>query len=75
MRVPILSMDAPAQRLWLTDDPPQGVRGQPVLIDATTGQAYSPSDIPGVIIVKNGACRLDFYNAAKAAGYQVIWCD
>lgn len=74
MRVPILSIRAPRQRLWLTDDPPQGSRGQPVLID-TTDHVYYPSDNPGVLIVKTGVCKLDFYNAAKMAGYQVIWFD
>lgn len=74
MRVPILSMDSPEQRLWLTDDPPQGARGQPVLIDAS-GQVYPPAAAPGVIIFKAGVCRLDFYYAAKAAGYPAEWVD
>jgi hypothetical protein len=50
------------------------VRGQPVLIDAS-GQVYPPAVTPGVIIFKAGVCRLDFYYAAKAAGYQVVWVD
>jgi hypothetical protein len=74
MRVPILSMDSPAQQLWLTDDPPQGARGKPVLIDAS-GQVHPPTAAPGVIIFKVGVCRPDFYYAAKATGYQVVWFD
>jgi hypothetical protein len=72
MRVPILSLNNPERRLWLTDDPPHGTSGYLVLIDAV-GQIYYPADTLGATILKPGICRLDVYYAAKAAGYQVEW--
>ena len=70
MRVPILFLNKPEQRLWLTDDPPHATSGHVVLIDAT-GRIYHPTDTLGAMILKPGTCRLDVYYAAKAAGYQV----
>jgi hypothetical protein len=75
MRVPIVSLRNPEQSLWLTDDPPHGRRGHPVLVDAT-GQVCRPSDVRGVVLLKLGMCtRMDLYYAAKAAGYHVECVD
>ena len=72
MRVPIFSLHNPEQRLWLTDDPPHGASGQPVLIDAA-GQIYHPTAMLGAMILNPSSGRLDVYYAAKAVGYQVEW--
>jgi hypothetical protein len=72
MRVPILYMGNPAAKLWLTDEPPVSPQGQPVLIDATS-QVYQSSAVPSVILIKYGTCGLTFYEAARKAGYQVVW--
>jgi hypothetical protein len=74
MRMPIVSLLNPEQPLWLTDDPPHGAHGHPVLIDSA-GHVYRPTDTRGVMIVKSVVCRLDVYYAAKAAGYPLQWVD
>jgi hypothetical protein len=72
MRVPILSLHDPEQRLWFTDEPPYGASGQLVLID-TDGHIYHPTDIRGAMILKSDTGRFDVYYTDKAAGYQVEW--
>ncbi len=74
MRVPILYMGNPEEKLWLTDDHSVSPMRQPLLIDSTD-HVYQPTEVPGPVLVKMGTCDLAFYDAAYKAGYQVVWVD
>lgn len=74
MHVPILYMSSPGQQFWLTDDQAASPTGQPVLIDAT-GRIYCPTEARGLILVREGTCSFALYDAARKAGYQVVWMD
>jgi hypothetical protein len=74
MRVPILYMGNPEEKLWLTDDRSVSPTRQPILIDSTD-HVYQPTDVRGPVLVKMRTCTLAFYDAAYKAGYQVVWID
>jgi hypothetical protein len=75
MQVPVLLMNCPGGTFWLTDERAVSPSERPVLIDAS-GRVHHPTDLaPGPILVKEGTCSYEFYEAAQRRGYQVVWIE
>ncbi len=74
MRVPVLLVSNPDGSFWLTDEYAVSQAGKPVLIDAA-GHIYRPAEVLEPILVRVGTCDQGFYDAAYAAGYEVVWIN
>lgn len=74
MRVPVLWLHRPELELWFTDE---------ALIEHQTGltlkdtqnRTYRPADIRGPLLVREYLCPRHLYDAARQAGYPVVWID
>jgi len=74
MRVPVLYFHNPDLELWLAEGPPLENSPQFTLMDARN-QCYLPGEIKGPLLVRAYMCPRYLYDAARQAGYPLVWID
>jgi hypothetical protein len=74
MRVPVLSFNNPALELWLAEGPLLENSPQFTLRDARN-RHYLPGEIKGPLLVRAYMCPRSLYDAARQAGYPLVWID
>lgn len=75
MRVPVLYFRHPQMKLWLDG----GAGGMDESSQCTLRDAqdrhYLPADIQGPLLVREPMCPRPLYEAARQAGYPLVWMD
>lgn len=75
MRVPVLYFRYPQMKLWLDG----GAGGREEDLHCTLRDAqdrhYLPGEIEGPLLVRGLMCPRPIYEAARQAGYPLVWMD
>jgi hypothetical protein len=74
MRVPVLYMRNPELELWFEEGPLLEKSSQFSLMD-TRNRRYLPDEIKGPLLVRTSMCPRSLYDAARQAGYPLVWID
>jgi hypothetical protein len=74
MRVPVLYFCNPELELWFTGDLLLENGPEFSLMDVRN-RSYLPGEIKGPLLVREYMCPRSLYDAARQAGYPLVWID